>query len=412
MRMTLPTLATLLVAGALNLAGSTPALAHDHQGGLDNRGPLVVGHRGTAGYLPDHTLEGYTLAIELGADFIEPDLVSTKDGYLIARHEPNIIATTDVASRPEFAARKRTRLVDGAAETGFFASDFTLAEIKTLRAKQPIPADRPTQFDGKFQIPTFDEVIELAKRKSAETGRTIGIYPETKHPTYHQSIGLPLEGRLLAALTRAGWNNRHAPVFIQSFEQANLKALSKLTKVRLIQLVDADDVNADGSLAYNAPFDRPYDWTASGKPELLARTFGWFATDAGLDEVATYAYGISPWKRYIVSTVDAGASGPGEASRALSTPTDLIERAHARGLKVHTWTFRNEQRRLASDYTGNPVNEYLQFYRLGIDGVFSDFADTAVAARTLFKLEQDGYNKCFTGSGLNRAELRACAAGE
>lgn len=412
MRMTLPTLATLLVTGALNLASSTPAMAHDHEGRLDNRGPLVVGHRGTAGYLPDHTLEGYTLAIELGADFIEPDLVSTKDGYLIARHEPNIIATTDVASRPEFAARKRTRLVDGAAETGFFASDFTLAEIKTLRARQPIPADRPTQFDGKFQIPTFDEVIELAKRKSAETGRTIGIYPETKHPTYHQSIGLPLEGKLLAALSRAGWNHRNAPVFIQSFEQANLKALSKKTKVRLIQLVDADDVNADGSLAYNAPFDRPYDWTASGKPELLARTFGWFATDAGLDDVATYAYGISPWKRYIVSTVDASASGPGEASRTLAEPTDLIERAHARGLKVHTWTFRNEQRRLASDYTGNPVNEYLQFYRLGIDGVFSDFTDTAVVARTLYKLEQDGYNKCFTGSGLNRAELRACAASE
>ena len=413
MRMTLPTIATLLVAGSLNLAASTPALAHDQHDGVDNRGPLVVGHRGTAGYLPDHTLEGYTLAIELGADFIEPDLVSTKDGYLIARHEPNIIATTDVASHPEFAARKRTRLVDGAAETGFFASDFTLAEIKTLRARQPIPADRPTQFDGKFQIPTFDEVIELAKRKSAETGRTIGIYPETKHPTYHQSIGLPLENKLLAALSRAGWNHRNAPVFIQSFEQANLKALSKKTKVRLIQLVDADDVNADGSLAYNAPFDRPYDWTASGKPELLARTFGWFATDAGLDEVATYAYGISPWKRYIVSTVaNANGSGPGEASRALAEPTDLIERAHARGLKVHTWTFRNEQRRLAGTYAGNPVNEYLQFYRLGIDGVFSDFADTAVAARTLFKLEQNGYNKCFTGSGLSRSELQACAAKE
>lgn len=408
-------LATLLVAGTIGLAPTAPAVAHDGQNAYNERSenaPLVIGHRGTAGYLPDHTLEGYALAIALGADYIEPDLVSTKDGHLIARHEPNITATTDVASRPEFAARKRTRLVDGAAETGFFASDFTLAEIKTLRAKQPIPADRPTQFDGKFQIPTFDEVIELAKRKSRETGRTIGIYPETKHPTYHQALGLPLEGKLLASLTRAGWNHRHAPVFIQSFEQANLKALSKLTKVRLIQLVDADDVNADGSLAYNAPFDRPYDWTASGKPELLARTFGWFATDAGLDEIASYAHGIGPWKRYIVSTVVSDATGPGEAARALAEPTDLIERAHARGLKVHTWTFRNEPRRLASDYTGNPVNEYLQFYRLGIDGVFSDFTDTAIVARTLYKLEQDGYNKCFTGSGLSRAELRACNAGE
>lgn len=388
----------LLIAGLLGIAATTAAIAHDPHFEARDTAPLVIGHRGAPGYLPDHTLEGYALAIELGADFIEPDLVSTKDGYLIARHEPNITATTDVASRPEFASRKRTRVVDGASETGFFASDFTLAEIKTLRAKQPIPSDRPTQFDGKFEIPTFDEVIALAKRKSREKGRTIGVYPETKHPTYHQALGLPLEGKLLAALTRAGWNHRQAPVFIQSFEQANLKALSKKTSVRLIQLVDADDVNPDGTLAYNAPFDRPYDWTASGKPELLARTFGWFATDEGLDEIATYAYGIGPWKRYIVSTqADPNGTGPGEAARTLAEPGDLVERAHARGLKVHTWTFRNEQRRLASDYAGNPVNEYLQFYRLGIDGVFSDFADTAVAARILFALEQEGFNDCFTG---------------
>lgn len=410
MRLPAYTLASLLLAGALSFSAALPAAAHDDHHAGEERSPLVIGHRGAAGYLPDHTLEGYALAIELGADYIEPDLVATKDGVLIARHEPNIIATTDVADHPEFAARKRVMLVDGAAETGFFASDFTLAEIKTLRAKQPIPADRPTQFDGKFHIPTFDEVIALAKRKSGETGRTIGIYPETKHPTYHQSLGLPLEDKLLAALGRAGWNHRDAPVFIQSFEQANLKALSKKTSVRLIQLVDADDVNADGTLAYNAPFDRPYDWTASGKPELLARNFGWFTTDDGLDDIASYAYGIGPWKRYIVSTVASSATGPGEAARALAEPTDLIERAHARGLKVHTWTFRNEQRRLASDYAGNPVNEYLQFYRLGIDGVFSDFTDTAVAARVLYKLEQNGYNKCFTGAGLRRGEKHACEA--
>ena len=410
MRLHAYSLTSLLLAGAMSFTASLPAAAYDEHHVSEEKPPLVIGHRGTAGYLPDHTLEGYALAIELGADYIEPDLVSTKDGVLIARHEPNIIATTDVADHPEFAARKRIMLVDGAAESGFFASDFTLAEIKTLRAKQPIPADRPTQFDGKFQIPTFDEVIALAKRKSAETGRSIGIYPETKHPTYHKALGLPLEDKLLAALTRAGWNHRNAPVFIQSFEQGNLKALSKKTSVRLIQLVDADDVNADGSLAYNAPFDRPYDWTASGKPELLVRNFGWFATDDGLDDIATYAYGIGPWKRYIVSTVVSGATGPGEAARALAEPTDLIERAHARGLKVHTWTFRNEQRRLASDYAGNPVNEYLQFYRLGIDGVFSDFADTAVAARVLYKLEQDGYNKCFTGAGLRRGDKHACEA--
>ena len=358
--------------------------------------PLVIGHRGAHGYLPAHTLEGYALAIELGADFIEPDLVATKDGHLIARHEPNMIATTDVASRPEFAARRRKVAVDGVLEEGFFASDFTLAEIKQLRAVQDF-AERPQQFNGKFEIPTLEEIIRLAKRKAEEKGRTIGIYPETKHPTYHKSIGLPLEKRLLAILADAGWNQRDAPVFIQSFEQSNLKELRKMTKVRLVQLVDADDVNADGSLSYVAPFDRPYDWTVSNNPVLKARTFGFFATDEGLREIKTYADGIGPWKRYIVSSVPAGLPGPGEASRTLLPPNDLIERAHKAGLLVHTWTFRNEQRRLVSDYGGNPVNEYLQFFRLGIDGVFADFADTAVAARVLYRLETDpSYAECLT----------------
>jgi glycerophosphoryl diester phosphodiesterase len=385
----------LALSAALFMAA--PSLAHDaalqqatqigtpahHQLGK----PLVIGHRGASGYLPEHTLEGYALAIELGADYIEPDLVATKDGHLIARHEPNIVNTTDVADHPEFANRRRKAIIDGAEEKGFFASDFTLAEIKTLHAKQAF-GERPQQFNGHLQIPTLDEIIALVKRKTVEKGRVIGIYPETKHPTYHQRLGLPLEGRLLKALTRAGWNHRHAPVFIQSFEQGNLKALSKLTQVRLIQLVDANDVNPDGSLDFTAPYDRPYDWTASGKPELLARTFAWLTSDEGLKDVATYAYGIGPWKRYIVSTVqNPDGSGPGEAQRKLAEPTDLIARAHAAGLKVHTWTFRNEQRRLAGDYAGNPVNEYLQFYELGVDGVFSDFPDTAVVARELARIK-------------------------
>ena len=374
-----------------------------------SRAPLVIGHRGAAGYLPDHTLEGYALAIELGADYIEPDLVATKDGHLIARHEPNMIATTDVSTRPEFASRRRTAVVDGFAEDGWFASDFTLAEIKTLRAVQPLP-ERPQQFNGRFEIPTLEEVIALAKRKAKEKDRVIGIYPETKHPTYHKSIGLPLEARLLRVLRAAGWDRRDAPVFIQSFEQSNLKELSRLTKIRLIQLVDANDVNPDGTLDYTAPFDRPYDWTASGDPRLLARTFGFFATDEGLREIRTYADGLGPWKRYIVSTkaiklnpngTVADANGDGlvnEADLALLPPTDLIRRAHAHGLLVHTWTFRNEQRRLPSDYAGNPVNEYLQLYQLGIDGVFSDFADTAVAARVLFRLSTDAdFARCLTG---------------
>jgi len=394
--MKIPSIACGLLAAVLCTTLVPPADAE--RGRNDEfRKPLVIGHRGAPGYLPAHTLEGYALAIELGVDFIEPDLVATKDGHLIARHEPNMINTTDVASRPEFAGRRRVAVVDGVPEEGFFASDFTLAEIKRLRAVQDF-AERPQLFNGKFEVPTLEEVIKLAKRKSEEKGRTIGIYPETKHPTYHKSIGLPLEKRLLSILAGAGWNHRGAPVIIQSFEQSNLKELRKMTTVRLVQLVDANDINPDGSLDFTAPFDRPFDWTVSGNPQLTARTFGFFATDEGLREIKTYADGIGPWKRYIVSSVPAGLPGPGAASRKLLPPTNLIERAHKAGLLVHTWTFRNEQRRLVSDYGGDPINEYLQFYRLGIDGVFSDFAETAVIARILFELERnpDG-GRCLTG---------------
>jgi glycerophosphoryl diester phosphodiesterase len=391
-----------LLALVATLVGLAPATAA--AGGGNEPNPLVIGHRGAAGYLPDHTLPGYALAIKLGADYIEPDLVATKDGYLIARHEPNITTTTDVKAHPEFASRERTRVVDGVSETGFFASDFTLAEIRTLRAVQPMP-QRPQQFNGRFRIPTLEQVIKLAKRYSKRTGRQIGIYPETKHPTYHKNLGLRLEPRLLAALDAAGWNRRRAPVFIQSFEQSNLRWLNRRTDVRLVQLVDANDVNPDGSLDYTAPLDRPYDWTASGRPELLARTFGFFATNAGLDEVAEYADGIGPWKPYINSTAaivvnpdgtvgDANGDGVvNDTDRKLIEPTDLVQRAHARGLLVHPYTFRNEPGTLASDYEGNPINEYLHFYELGVDGLFSDFADTAFAARELFWLQNNEWGE-------------------
>ena len=365
----------LIVLVTVIAALIAPAAASAHE---KEQHPLVIGHRGIGGYLPEHTLPGYVLAIKSGADYIEPDLVSTKDGHLIARHEPDITNTTNVASHPEFASRKRTRMIDGAAVTGWFATDFTLAEIRTLRAVQPFP-ERPQQFNGRYKIPTFEEVIALAQRWSRKTGRRIGIYPETKHPTYHRKLGLPLEGKLLATLHRFGWDKRSAPVFIQSFEQSNLIELNKRTKIRLVQLIDANDVNPDGSLDYTAPFDRPYDWTVSGDPKLLARTFGYLVTNKGLDEVAKYADGIGPWKPYIQPT--AGGSGP------LLAPTDLVQRAHKRGLLVHPYTFRNEQSRLAPDYMGNPINEYLRFYELGVDGVFSDFADTAFAARELFRLQ-------------------------
>jgi glycerophosphoryl diester phosphodiesterase len=323
----------------------------------------------------------YRLAIKLGADYIEPDLVATKDGVLIARHEPFITDSTDVASHPEFADRKTTRMVDGVPTTGWFASDFTLAEIKTLGAKQTRPG-RPTEFDGKFKVPTLQEVIDLAKRASrgrvarrgSARGRggrlKVGIYPETKHPTYHQRLGLPLEARLVNVLKRNGLNHKNAPVFIQSFEQANLKQLNGMTPVRLVQLVDAFDTDANGDPIYAPPNDRPYDWTVAGRKDL----YSYFATDAGLAEIKTYADGIGPWKVYIVGTDPAGN---------IKKTTDLIQRAHAHGLLIHTWTFRDDA--LPSGYKGGPIEEYLRFYRLGIDGVFSDFPGTAWAAREIFR---------------------------
>jgi glycerophosphoryl diester phosphodiesterase len=364
--------------------------------------PLVIGHRGGgSGYLPEHTLEAYALGIELGADFIEPDLVRTKDGHLIARHEPNLIATTNVKDLPQFADRLRTLTVDGVPTTGYFASDFTLAEIRQLRAVQPV-AVRDQGFNGQYRIPTLGEVIELAKRKTLETGRTIGIYPETKHPTFHKSIGLPLEDKLLDVLTLAGWNYGSSPVFIQSFETANLRELRSKTRVKLVQLVDADSLNPDGTLAYVAPYDKPYDWVVSGRQG----TFGDLVTPAGLAEVSTYADGIGPWKYYIQSTackvVSAGtcqdANGNGvvdEADRTLLPAGDLVSRTHAAGLLIHPFTFRNETSRLPLEDIENPVNEILRFYTLGVDGLFTDFADTAVAARAMYKLKTDpAYARC------------------
>jgi glycerophosphoryl diester phosphodiesterase len=257
-------------------------------------------------------------------------------------------------------------------------------------------AERDQSYNARFRIPSFDEGIALAKRKGAEEGRTIGVYPETKHPTLHQSLGLALEDRVLHVLQRHGWNHRGAPVFIQSFEQANLKYLRTKTSVRLVQLVDADDVAPDGTITYAVPFDRPYDWAVAGR----AGTFGDLLTPAGLAEVRTYADGIGPWKPYLISsacvTIVAGAcadiNGDGrvnDADRKLLPASAVIANAHAQGLLVHPYTFRNEQRRLASTFAGNPVNEYLAFYEAGVDGLFSDFPDSAVVARSLWVLKND-----------------------
>ncbi|MDH4415964.1 glycerophosphodiester phosphodiesterase [Acidovorax sp. HMWF029] len=355
---------------------------------LNGDKPLVIGHRGASGYLPEHTLESYKRAVELGADFIEPDLVATKDGVLIARHEPNITGTTDVSTRAEFASRKTKKMVDGVEDEGWFASDFTLAEIKTLRAIQPM-AERDQSHNGKYQIPTLEEVLDLAKSEGTKAGRTVGVYPETKHPTYHVNLGLQLEDRLLAVLAKYGYTSKTSPVIVQSFEVSNLKYLRTKTQIRLVQLVDADDVNPDGTMSLVAPYDKPYDFAVAGDK----RTFASLLTPAGLKEVKTYADGIGPWKPYLIPSkqVDANKDGKpddlngdgkiDDRDRVMMPATDVVKNAHAEGLMVHPYTFRSEARRLASDYKGDPKAEYKLFYNLGVDGVFSDFPDTAKAAR-------------------------------
>ena len=350
--------------------------------------PLVIGHRGASGYLPEHTLESYKRAVELGADFIEPDLVATKDGVLIARHEPNITGTTDVSTRAEFANRKTKKMVDGVEEEGWFASDFTLAEIKTLRAIQPL-ADRDQSHNGKYQIPTLEEVLDLAKSEGAKAGRTVGVYPETKHPTYHVRLGLPLEDRLLTILAKYSYTAKSSPVIVQSFVVSNLKYLRTKTQIRVVHLVDANDVNPDGSMDLTAPYDKPYDFAVAGD----TRTFASLLTPAGLKEVKTYADGIGPWKPYLIPSkqVDANKDGKAddlngdgkidERDRVMMPATDVVKNAHAAGLLVHAYTFRSEAKRLASDFKGDPKAEYKLFYQLGVDGVFSDFPDHAKAAR-------------------------------
>jgi glycerophosphoryl diester phosphodiesterase len=374
MNKTLPTAA--LAAAALCVLPGGAGAAYNT---LDGAAPLVIGHRGASGYRPEHTLESYRLAIELGADFIEPDVVMTKDNVLIARHEPMLGGTTDVASRPEFAARRTTKVVDGVSETNWFASDFTLAEIKTLRAVQP-RASRDPQYNGLYQIPTLDEVISLAQAESARRGRTVGIYPELKHSTFHAGLygDKVFENTLVNTLHAAYGNTRNAPVFVQSFEIGNLQYLNQQTDIRLVQLVDANDVNADGSLDLTAPYGQPYDVAAAGG----RLTFADMLTNVGLGFVKTYADGIGPWKPYLVKTEDDGIDRNGDGvvdikDRRVDGSTGIIEAAHANGLLVHVYTFRND----ASGYGfTDPIDEMAYYMNVGVDGVFTDFPDTGVLA--------------------------------
>lgn len=361
---------TLALAAVVTTTASAPTAVADAPNDSatgDTAAPLVIGHRGASGYRPEHTLAAYDLAARLGADYLEPDLVSTSDGVLVARHEPEIGATTDIAGRPGFADRETTKTIDDVEVTGWFAEDLTLAELKTLRAVERIPEVRQenTIYDGRFDVPTFAEILELRERLSAELGREIGVYPETKHPTYFAGIGLALEPPLLAALAEAGLDGADSPVFVQSFETTNLRSLREQTSVPLVQLIG-------GSGA-------PADLAAAGDP----RSYADLATPEGLAGIAGYADGIGPDKNLVIAR---------DAEDRLGEPTGLVDAAHAVDLLVHPYTFRNENQFLPADLRtssaqeaaaewGNALAEYEAFLRAGVDGVFSDHPDTAVLAR-------------------------------
>ncbi|MGV9264775.1 glycerophosphodiester phosphodiesterase [Kitasatospora sp. NPDC003701] len=330
--------------------------------------PLVIGHRGAPGYRPEETLGSYELALELGADVIEPDLVPTKDGHLVIRHENNIVETTDVADHPEFAGRKTTKTIDGVAQTGWFTEDFTLAELRTLRAKERLPQQRQrnTLYDGRWPVLTFRELADFAKKRGRELGREVWLYPETKHPSYFRSIGLPLEERLADELRRTGLAGRRGRAILQSFEPSSLQRLAKLVDNPRIQLLGGATT-------------QPYDFVLAGD----RRTVADLVTPAGLRWIASFAHGIGPTTQ-LIAPVDAGGK--------LQPPTTLVRDAHAANLLLHPYTVRNENAFLPVDYRrGTDPNAYgdaigwaRYLYELGVDGFFTDQTDTSVLARQDF----------------------------
>jgi glycerophosphoryl diester phosphodiesterase len=369
-------LAVALATGACASPLETPhqPMPATHPSFVAQRGPIVIAHRGASGYLPEHTLAAYYLAIQQGADYVEPDLVMTRDGVLVARHENEISATTDVAMRAEFAGRKTRKTIDGEQVEGWFTEDFTLAEFKTLRARERLPQLRPGsgRFDGMFEIPTLDQVLALlqaldwqhrmlAQQEGRPAPPPIGVYPETKHPSYFAAAGLAMEETLVRTLQRWGYTGRDAPVFIQSFETANLKALRKMTGVRLVQLIDSA-----GS---------PYDLVLAGDSRSAADLL----TPQGLAGVAAYADAIGVNKSLIV---------PRRGDGSLAAPTALVADAHAAGLRVHAWTFRAENEFLPKELRsgtdpsalGDMVGEVQRFLAAGVDGLFTDHPDVATRA--------------------------------
>jgi len=325
---------------------------------------MLIAHRGASGYRPEHTLASYQLAITQGADYIEPDVVATKDGQLVARHENEIGGTTDVSVHPEFAGRRTTKVIDGRRITGWFTEDFTLAELRTLRAVERLPLVRGsnTAFDGLYQVPTLDEVIDLARHSRTADGRRIGVYPETKHPTYFAELGLALEDRLVDVLEDNGYAGPGDPVVIQSFETSNLQRLSRRTDLPLVQLVDCAGA--------------PYDLKSSGDP----RTYADLVTPEGLAEISGYADAVGLCKDVMI---------PRDEQNRLGEPTDVIRDAHRVGLSVTGWTFRLENQYLPADYRlgsdltapGDLRREIETYLEAGMDAFFTDNPDVGDLAR-------------------------------
>jgi len=355
---------TLLTRRALTTAALAGTLLPAMSFAAASRKPIVIAHRGASGLRPEHTALAYDLAIDQGCDFIEPDLVPTKDGHMVVRHENEIGGTTDVAARPEFADRKATKTIDGQSLTGWFTEDFTLAELKTLRARERLPRLRPAsaRYDGQAPLLTFDEVVAIAKAGGQRAGRTIGVYPEIKHPTYFAGLGLAVEDRLVARLKAHDLDSATAPVFVQCFEVTPLKTLRGKTKARLVQLTAAE----------------------GGPADLPNVTYAQMCGPSGLKDLALYADGLGPEKTQIVP----------QDAQTLLPATALVKDAHAAGLVVHPWTVRAENYFLpaalrrgdaaAADYLAQPGDSSAVFkalYAAGVDGVFSDFPALAVATR-------------------------------
>ncbi|MET9670449.1 glycerophosphodiester phosphodiesterase [Streptomyces sp. NPDC006475] len=366
--------AAVLGTAALGVgATATPSGAAERQGGhggyKDLPYPTVIAHRGASGYRPEHTLGSYQLALDMGAHVIEQDLVPTKDGHLVCRHENDITGTTDVANHPEFAARKTTKSVDGVSLTGWFTEDFTLAELKTLRAKERIPAVRQenTLYDGRWAVPTFEEVLRWAETEGRRRGRPVWLHVETKHPTYFRGIGLGLEERLAKLLRRYGRDRRNSPVFLQSFEPSSMQRMAKLVDSPRVVLFDAANT-------------RPWDFVTAGDPRTVAD----LVKPEGLKWIASFAQGIGPWVDLII---------PRDANGKLTKTTTLVRDAHAKGLILHPYTMRNENSFLPADFRrgtdpnayGDAFGAFKVYFETGIDGIFTDNADTGLLAAADFR---------------------------